>query len=94
MSIPSRMTISEFDINPLISKRKEYLENMATREEQFEKMLSSVLSEYEDVLGKMEKLKAENKVKTVTYRQLMATKLTLQNIISRYEIYGLLDKKQ
>lgn len=67
---------------------------MATREEQFEKMLSSVLSEYEDVLGKMEKLKAENKVKTVTYKQLMATKLTLQNIISRYEIYGLLDKKQ
>ncbi|MBS7240303.1 MAG: hypothetical protein KIG94_09010 [Acetatifactor sp.] len=67
---------------------------MATREEQFEKMLSSVLSEYEDVLGKMEKLKAENKVKTVTYRQLMATKLTLQNIISRYEIYGLLDKKR
>ena len=57
-------------------------------------MLSSVLSEYEDVLGKMEKLKAENKVKTVTYRQLMATKLTLQNIISRYEIYGLLDKKR
>lgn len=67
---------------------------MATREEQFEKMLSSVLIEYEDVLGKMEKLKAENKVKTVTYRQLMATKLTLQNIISRYEIYGLLDKKR
>ena len=67
---------------------------MATREEQFEKMLSSVLSEYEDVLGKMEKLKAENKVKTVTYKQLMATKLTLQNMISRYEIYGLLDKKR
>ena len=67
---------------------------MATREEQFEKMLSSVLSEYEDVLGKMEKLKAENKVKTVTYKQLMATKLTLQNIISRYEIYGLLDKNR
>ena len=67
---------------------------MATREEQFEKMLSSVLIEYEDVLGKMEKLKAENKAKTVTYKQLMATKLTLQNIISRYEIYGLLDKKR
>ena len=67
---------------------------MATREEQFEKMLSSVLIEYEDVLGKMEKLKAENRVKTVTYKQLMGTKLTLQNIISRYEIYGLLDKKQ
>lgn len=67
---------------------------MSTREEQFEKMLSSILSEYEDVLSKMEKLRAANKVKTVTYKQLMATKLTLQNMISRYEIYGLLDKKQ
>lgn len=67
---------------------------MSTREEQFEKMLSSILSEYEDVLSKMEKLRAANKVKTVTYKQLMATKLTLQNMISRYEIYGLLDKEQ
>lgn len=57
-------------------------------------MLCAVLSEYEDVLSKMEKLKAENKVKTVTYKQLMATRLTLQNLISRYEIYGLLDKDQ
>ena len=66
---------------------------MSKREEQFEKMLCAVLSEYEDILSKMEKLKAENKVKTVTYKQLMATKLTLQNMISRYEIYGLLDKR-
>lgn len=66
---------------------------MSKREEQFERMLRSVLDEYEDVSCKMEKLKAENKVKTVTYKQLMATKLTLQNMISRYEIYGLLEKK-
>ncbi|MGN0425647.1 MAG: hypothetical protein ACI4FY_10060 [Acetatifactor sp.] len=66
---------------------------MSKREEQFERMLRSVLDEYEDVLKKMEKLRIENKVKTVTYKQLMATKLTLQNMISRYEIYGLLEKK-
>ena len=63
---------------------------MSEREEKFEKMLQAVLDEYETTVQKMERLKAENKRKTVTYKQLMTTKLTLQNIISRYEIYGLL----
>ena len=65
---------------------------MSEREEKFEKMLQSTLDEYSITVNKMEKLKAENKTKTVTCKQLMATKLTLQNIISRYEIYGLLEK--
>lgn len=65
---------------------------MSEREERFEKMLQATLDEYDDVVMKMEKLKAENKIKTVTYKQLMASKLTLQNIISRYEIYGLIEK--
>ena len=65
---------------------------MSEREEKFEKMLQSTLDEYSITVNKMEKLKAENKAKTVTYKQLMATKLTLQNIISRYEIYGLIEK--
>ena len=64
---------------------------MSEREEKFEKMLQDVQTEYELTLGKMEKLKTEGKTKTVTYKQLMSTKLTLQNILSRYEIYGLLD---
>lgn len=64
---------------------------MSEREEKFEKMLQDVQTEYELTLGKMEKLKTEGKTKTITYRQLMSTKLTLQNILSRYEIYGLLD---
>ena len=67
---------------------------MSEREEKFEKMLQAVLDEYETTVQKMERLKAENKSKTVTYKQLMASKLTLQNIISRYEIYGLLEKKK
>ncbi len=65
---------------------------MSEREEKFEMMLQAILDEYNITVNKMEKLKVENKTKTVTYKQLMATKLTLQNIISRYEIYGLLKK--
>lgn len=64
---------------------------MAEREEKFEKMLQDIQKEYKVTVDKMEKLKSENKTKTVTYKQLMATKLTLQNILSRYEIYGLLE---
>lgn len=64
---------------------------MSEREEKFEKMLQAIQTEYKDTVNKMEKLKAENKTKTVTYRQLMGTKVTLQNMLSRYEIYGLLD---
>lgn len=65
---------------------------MSEREEKFEKMLQSVLQEYNTTVEKMEKLKNESKTKTVAYKQLMAAKLTLQNIISRYEIYGLIEK--
>ena len=64
---------------------------MSEREEKFEKMLQGVQEEYDATISKMEKLKTEGKTKTVTYRQLMSTKLTLQNMLSRYEIYGLLD---
>lgn len=64
---------------------------MSEREEKFEKMLRDILEEYDATVSKMEKLKDENKTKTVTYKQLMAKKLTLQNIISRYKVYGLLE---
>lgn len=65
---------------------------MSEREEKFEKMFRAVMKEYDDTIIKMEQLKGEGKNKTVTYKQLMATKLNLQNIISRYEIYGLIEK--
>ena len=66
--------------------------HMSEGEEKFEKMLQATLDEYRITVDKMERLKSENKVKTVTYQQLMATKMTLQNLISRYEIYGLIEK--
>lgn len=64
---------------------------MSEREEKFEKMLQATVKEYDDTVRKMEKLKSENKSNTVTYKQLMANKLTLQNMISRYKIYGLIE---
>lgn len=62
------------------------------RLEQFEKMLSEIQKKYKTTLEKMEKLKSEGKNKTVTYRQLMAEKMTLQNILITYKTYGLIDE--
>lgn len=59
------------------------------RLEAFEKMLQNVKERYADSANKMKKLKAEGKEKTVTYKQLMADKLTMQKILSMYEIYGI-----
>ena len=63
---------------------------MSEREEKFEKMLQAIQKEYDDTVSKMETMKVEGKSKTVTYKQLMSTKLMLQNMLSRYEIYGLM----
>lgn len=64
----------------------------SNRLQAFEKMLAAVEKEYGDIVEKMEKMKADGKVKTVTYQQLMSRKLMHQNMLSMYEIYGLRDK--
>ena len=66
---------------------------MTDREAKFEAMLQAIQQEYHTTLEKMEKLKAEDKTKTATYRELLGDKLMLQNILTRYKIYGLLDEK-
>lgn len=65
---------------------------MAGREEKFEEMLQAIQKEYKDTVNKMEQLRAAGKIKTATYKQLMGTKIMLQNMLSRYEIYGLLER--
>ena len=60
------------------------------RIENFEKMLSDVQRNYEDTVLKIEKLKAEGKTKSATYRQLMGNKMTYQSMLSMYRIYGLI----
>ena len=64
---------------------------MGEREEKFEAMLRAVQREYDDTLRKMETLEAQDKTKTATYRQLLGDKLMLQNILTLYQIYRLLD---
>ena len=64
---------------------------MSDREEKFEKMLDAIIKQYDDTVLKMDKLKAEEKTKTATYKQLMGNKLTLGNMIAMYRLYGLID---
>ena len=58
----------------------------------FEDMLAAILKQYDDTAEKMMELKAEGKEKTVTYRQLFASKLQLQAMLSYYRTYGLLNE--
>ena len=62
------------------------------RLEAFERMLTAVRTEYDSTVAKMGVLKGEGKEKTATYRQLMGKKLELQNMLSLYRVYGLLEQ--
>ena len=60
----------------------------------FEKMLLAVQNEYADVQVKMKKMKTESRTKSATYRQLMGRKMTLQSMLTMYEVYGLTEKQK
>lgn len=60
------------------------------RLEAFENMLSSIQQQYEDTEVKMAELKSEGKEKTTTYRQLMANRLRLGDMLAMYKLYDLL----
>ena len=53
-------------------------------------MLSSIQQQYEDTEVRMTDLKMEGKEKTTTYRQLMANKLRLGDMLAMYKLYDLL----
>ena len=57
----------------------------------FENMLQSVIEQYDSADKRMKQLKAEGKEKTATYRQLMGSKMQMQNILSLYKVHDLLD---
>lgn len=61
------------------------------RLEAFEKMLKAILSQYNSTVEQMNKLKTEDKEKTVTYRQLFVNLLQYRTVLSYYRTYGLLD---
>ena len=55
----------------------------------YDRMYADLLKERDKVLSDMEKLRAAGKNKGATYQQILAQKLTLQNLIGRFEIYGI-----
>ncbi|MDY4771536.1 MAG: hypothetical protein SO267_12535 [Lachnospiraceae bacterium] len=61
------------------------------RLENFERMLQAVQREYADIEEKMERLKAEGKTKSATYRQYMGRKMMYQNMLGMYRLYGLVE---
>ena len=65
---------------------------MSDREENFEKMLVFVQQKYADTTAKMEVLKAADKTKSATFRQLMGDKLMFQNMLTLYKLYGLIEE--
>ena len=65
--------------------------DQASRLAAFEQMLAAVQADYASTVNKMTQLKTAGKEKTVTYRQLLGNKLSLQNILTMYQIYGLID---
>ena len=55
----------------------------------YEAMRENVIDRFNTASDKMVKLKAEGKEKSVTYKQLMAEKMTMQKIMSMYDIFGI-----
>ena len=55
----------------------------------YDRMYADLLRERDKVLDDMDKLRAAGKNKGATYQQLLAQKLTVQNLIGRFEIYGI-----
>ena len=57
----------------------------------FERMLADVQANYAELVARMDKLKAEKKEKSATFRQYWSNKMTCQYMLSMYKDYGLID---
>lgn len=61
----------------------------AARLEAFEAMLAGVRAEHEDVQRRMAQLRAQGRERGAAYRQLMARKMQLAELLALYRAYGL-----
>ena len=59
--------------------------------EAFEKMLADIIKQADYEKEQMEKLKAEGKEKTATYRQFFGNRMLYKMMLSKYKEYGLLE---
>jgi len=58
----------------------------------YDRMYGDLLKERDKVAADMDRLRTAGGNRGATYQQLMAQKLTLQNLIGRFEIYGIKEK--
>ena len=58
----------------------------------FERMLEDVQANYAELVARMDRLKAEKKEKSATFRQYWSNKMTCQYMLSMYQQYGLIDQ--
>ncbi len=70
---------------------EEMVEGETERLAAFEAMLTEVRAEYDRTVAEMVRLREAGKVRTVTYRQLMAAKLRLAETLDLYREHGLMD---
>lgn len=61
------------------------------RLEAFEKMLSDIRKQSEYEMMQMEKLKAEGKEKSATYRQYFGNRMLYKMMLEKYKDYGLIE---
>lgn len=67
------------------------LELAINRLGRLEDMYEALCAELARTVSQIERLTAEGKGKTVTYRQLFVNKLNLMNLKSRFDIYGIFE---
>lgn len=58
----------------------------------FEKMLAGVQANYAELTARLDRLKAEGREKSATFRQYLGNKMTCQYMLSIYRDYGLLEQ--
>ncbi len=58
----------------------------------FERMLADAQRNYDELTARLDRLKAEGKTKSATFRQYLGNKMTYQYLLSLYGDYGLLDE--
>ena len=64
---------------------------MEDRLQQFEQMLAALQEQFRTTTQQMDRLKAQGKEKSATYRQLLGNKLMYQQFLTMYRVYGLLE---
>lgn len=59
----------------------------------YDRMYRDLLRERDKVAADLERLRAQGKVRGATHQQLLAQKLTVQNLIGRFEVYGIVEEE-